>query len=359
LIWLVTSMRGPGPGEFPVLALEGDAASGKSTAARFLRHIVDPVAASFTDAFSSRKELIGYARRNCVLAFDNLGRLTPHLAHFINSITSGMSVEAKAPRDPHSPAVAELRRPVLLTLQPGPPPTNNKPAHDPLASAGPSLPARTLRVKCAPLAPEHNKPLTQLWTEFSELLPHLFPLLCTALSVGLKNYAAMKPARLPRLPDTAAWALAVAPALGLTEEQVLAALELDPPDRPLLLDSIAAHMRDRQTWEGTATDLQEQLKTDAGNARALSHQLRRHISQLAAEGLVVTFPRSKTSRRITIEKSSNFASPPEAPPLKVAAAASSISLPIWQMPDSLRHPIVRRLDPWSRPAPVGVCANSC
>jgi hypothetical protein len=71
---------------------------------RLLRHIVDPVATSFADAYSSRHDLISHARRNGIVAFDNLGRLTPCLAHFINSLAGGMSVEVRAPRDPHAPA---------------------------------------------------------------------------------------------------------------------------------------------------------------------------------------------------------------------------------------------------------------
>jgi hypothetical protein len=303
LIWLLTSMRGPGPGAFPVLALQGPAASGKSTAARLLRHIVDPVATSFADAFSSRRDLIAHARRNGIVAFDNLGRLTPRLAHFINSLAGGMSVEVRAPRDPHAPAAVELQRPVLLTLQPGPAPAKNKPAEDPLASAGPSLPSRALRVNCAPLTAERNQPLTWIWTEFEALLPQLFALLCSALSVGLKNLPSTKPPRIPRLPDTAAWALACAPALGLTEEQILAALEIDPdpaPQRPPLLNAVEAHMKNKETWEGTATELLEELATDIENPRALSHHLRRHSEQLAAAGFEVTFPRKNTARLIVI-----------------------------------------------------------
>jgi hypothetical protein len=56
--------------------LQSPAASDKSTAARLLRHIVDPVATSFAAADSSRRDLIAYARRNGIVAFDNLGRLS-------------------------------------------------------------------------------------------------------------------------------------------------------------------------------------------------------------------------------------------------------------------------------------------
>ena len=226
---------------------------------------------------------------------------------------------------------------MLVTLQPPPAPTNNKPVADPLGAAGPSLPGRTLRVRCAPLTRDRYKELTAVWSDFRQLLPKLFPLLCTALSIGLKNYGQIKPSYIPRLPDTAAWAVAVAPALGLTEEQVLAALEPDPPERPPIVDALTAHMQEREGWEGTATELEEELDTDAGNPRALSHQLRRYSAELAAEGLEVSFPRSNKSRRIVITKNQNFASPPQPAVPKAAAATASASPPNSQISENLRH----------------------
>ena len=122
LLWLLTALRGPAPGEFPVLALEGGPQSGKSTAARILRHIVDPVTSSFTDAFLSRKELIEHARRNCVLAFDNIGKLTPRLAHFLNAISQRHERGSAGPARPARPRCGRV-------APPG--------AGDPAAAAGP------------------------------------------------------------------------------------------------------------------------------------------------------------------------------------------------------------------------------
>ena len=177
----------------------------------------------------------------------------------------------KQPYDPHDPVALHIERPVLLTVQP---------ESDPLDSG--SLRTRTLKAALAPLTPQRNLPLMDLWSEFETLLPDLLAVLCTALSTALRSLPNVKRPQIPRLADAALWAIAAAPALGLTEHDILAALD---PSQPPLVDAVKSFMDGHDgDWDGTATELADALNTEL-SPRGLSQHLRRQVAGLAVIGL--------------------------------------------------------------------------
>ena len=302
LIWLLAAARGSGPA--PILALQGPAASGKSTATHFLRQLLDPSQGPHADHTARNRDLFEHALRNWIVAFESVRRLSPRVADFINSLAGGVTAHVRQPHDPHDPAAIFLQRPIIMNLQPAKPSESKD--KDPLAAHGDSLPARTLRANLAPLSKEQRLGTDQLSDEFKELQPELLALLCTAVSVALKNLADVNPAYLPPLADAALWAIAAAPALGLTEEEILDAFEMepDPDEPPNLAQQVEDFMQDKEAWTGTATDLLNALPGGIGpkTPKLLSDQLRRSIDELAALGLTIDFKRTKCERTITITR---------------------------------------------------------
>jgi hypothetical protein len=298
LLWLLSAFRAGSPS--PVLVLQGPPLSGKSTAAYMLRMLIDPSTAPYADAYASSRDLTGYARRNWLFILDNVIRLTARQAQFVNSLAGGLSVQLKQARDSHEPIDLQVQRPIILTVQA---PRTRK-GEDPLAAAGPGLPERALRVTLAPLTPERNRPLERLWPEFHRLLPQLLNVLATALSTALRNLHGVGDDCLSRHPDAVAWAIAAAPALGMTAREILAAAEPDPdPESPFML-AVQEHMSNRNAWSGTATDLLAALSAQGGiqTPKGLSQQLRLNIETLAALGILVGFSRQNSARRITLSK---------------------------------------------------------
>ena len=229
LIWILSAWREAS--SCPILAVEGPASSGKLTAAHFLRQLMDPANTPYADAFASRQGLVAYARRNWLVIFDNIGRLTPLQAWFANGLSEGLAIHAKRPR--RDPISLELQRPVVLTLQPPPPKATR--------SSVALKPNRTLRVSLARLTPDRNRALDRLWSEFNQLRPELLEFIL-ALSTGLRNLPGIRAARIPGT-DVSHWALAAAPALGLSAEQVHSALKPDNGPTPApsgadLIDSL-------------------------------------------------------------------------------------------------------------------------
>ena len=292
LIWTLAALRGAAA--CPILTIQGEPGSGKTTAAHMLKRLIDPSQTPFADPNASERQLTNHAHRHWVFALDAVDRIRPRLARFLNSLASGMGIQVREPYDRHEPTSIHLQRPIVLTV------------NQPLASTGDPLGAKALPVTLAPLTPETRRPETELWKEFQELLPSLLALLCTALSTALRNFPKTKLTRHPNHADAALWATCAAEALGLTPEEILAALDPDPPpdDDPGLTAAVEQHMDGRQSWTGTATQLMNQLSADVlpPTPKDLSLKLRRRAAHYAKSGLTIAFRRTGTARSITITK---------------------------------------------------------
>ena len=71
--WLVAAQRGRGP--FPILCVQGEHGSAKSTCSRFVRHLVDPKKPILRSLPKDERDLAVAARASHALAFDNLSGL--------------------------------------------------------------------------------------------------------------------------------------------------------------------------------------------------------------------------------------------------------------------------------------------
>lgn len=204
LIWILSAMRGTGP--CPILALHGPHMSGKTTIAQLLRRMIDPTRNSFAQTTLSTRDLTAHVRNNWLLMFDDLRRISPRIGDFMNSVASGMGVETKQPHDRHDPVATTVQRPVLFTV-----------VHD----GSPALSGRMLKVNLAPLTKDRLLALPRLWREFEKFQPYLLDLLAHALCIALQNFFTVEQPIVDRFTDAALWTMAAAPAIGLTEAQIL------------------------------------------------------------------------------------------------------------------------------------------
>jgi hypothetical protein len=85
--WLVAALHPEGP--YPVLALDGEQGSGKSTASRMLRRLVDPNHADARAAPRDERDLVIAARNGRVVALDNLSGLDAATADALCRVATG------------------------------------------------------------------------------------------------------------------------------------------------------------------------------------------------------------------------------------------------------------------------------
>jgi hypothetical protein len=101
---------------------------------------------------------------------------------------------------------------------------------------------------------------------------------------------------MPAFVDAATWAVAAAPSLGITEEQMKAALTTDA-----FAQDLAAFVHEAGTWEGTPTELLSILQSrGAADLPATAARLSRkiHISALRAHGVEIKHMQGHTGRRL-------------------------------------------------------------
>jgi hypothetical protein len=181
LLWLLAALRGSGP--YPILALSGEAGSGKSFTAKLLRELVDPCGDNIMQPPRNDRDLIAAAKGNHVLAFDNLSVMPGDLADSICRLATGGDIGGRMLYTDADTAAFSAQRPIIINGIPD------------LVTRG-DLASRALFIRLAPM--QYRRTETQLRSEFSKFAPEILGGLLDALAGAL--------ARLPNLtlPDESA-----------------------------------------------------------------------------------------------------------------------------------------------------------
>ncbi len=329
--WQVAALYPRGP--YPVLALDGEQGSGKTTFSRMLRALVDPNVADLAPMPREERDAVLACSNGAVLALDNLSNITPDMADVLCRIATGSGFRARRLYSDNDEYIVRVCNPVLL---------NGIPA---LLSRG-DLADRALAITLPKMPDAKRTPEADLWQDFEAARPKLLGLLLTALSRALRDMDAIQLGALPRMADFARLACAAAPAFGWTAEAMLDALDRNRAaavqaviDGDPVASSVAslAHERAEKRpplgpWEGTPSELLRSLADHIPedrrrerdwpkDATRLSQALRRCAPALRRAGIEVEQRRERDARKVRVTKVSNRGSAsrasrasPEAPP---------------------------------------------
>jgi hypothetical protein len=315
--WLVAALRPDRP--FPVLIVNGEQGSAKSTLCKLARALVDPNLSPLRRLPLNERDLAIAASNSWVLAFDNLSGLPAFLSDALGSLATGGGL---ATRELYSDADEKLfaaMRPILLNG------IEN-------VATRPDLLDRALMLNLPTIPDERRRDEEQLSHDFEAVRPRVLGALLDAVSAALRNRPAVRLTSKPRMADFASWIVASEPALRWQAGAFLdaylrnrgAANELaleSSPAAGLVLTLLA----NRGTWEGTAADLLGELEKLADDktrkrrdwpatARALSGQLRRLAPNLRQAGVSITFGHHRrTGTPIRLEPVGKRPSPPSPP----------------------------------------------
>jgi hypothetical protein len=303
--WLVQAARPTGP--YPVLVLQGEQGSAKSTFARLLRAIVDPSLAPLRTTPRSERDLVISANNSWVLAFDNVSRLPDWLSDGICRMATGGGLATRELYTNEEETLFSATRPVILN------------GIDDMVSRH-DLADRAIHLALSPIPDEERISEKQLMTRFNTALPKILGGLCDAISEALTNIESTHLDSMPRMADFSLWVTAAEPALGwpcggfldVYQENrshiVESALEFD-----LVANTLRGWFEDKSHWEGTASAFKEDLETYAdkktiqskawpGSSRTFSSRLRRAASFLRVSGIVLTFHDKARPRIIEVAR---------------------------------------------------------
>ena len=311
LAWLVAALRDTGP--YPVLVLNGEHGSAKSTTERVLRRLIDPNKADLRCEPRDPRDLMIAATNGLVVALDNLSHIPTWLSDALCRLATGGGFSTRTLYENDQETIFVAQRPVILN------------GINEIVTRGDLL-DRSLTITC-PVIPETNRRTEEeFWREFDAVRPFILGALLDAVSHGLAHINDTVLNFMPRMADFAVWAVATEPALDIMPGTFMAAYTGNRKiANELVLDTapVVAPLRELleiATWEGPATELLVELdgrvterlrglKSWPKNGRGLSISLRRLAPNLRAVGIEVDFrqsPGSRSKRIIRISKSSGF-----------------------------------------------------
>jgi hypothetical protein len=238
-------------GPYPILNLEGEQGTAKSTTARILRSLVDPVKALLKTVPRDERDLMIAATNSRLLAFDNLSGVPLWLSNALCRLTTGGGLSTRQLYSDGEETIFDATRPIILT------------GIDRIASRH-DLIGRSIIINLPVIPKDGRRTEKELWGEFEAARSGILGALCDAGAMALSRISEIDKSGLPRMADFAAWVVAAEPALPWEPGQFIEAYEGNQDDAiSLALDNdvvavaIMQFMEDRREWSGSATDLLE------------------------------------------------------------------------------------------------------
>jgi len=296
LAYLVATLSPHGP--HPILVINGEAGTAKTTAARVLRKFVDPNKALVRAAPRDARDLIIAATNSWLVSFDNLSKIQPWLSDSLCRLSTGGGFATRELYSDDSEAIFDARRPIILN------------GIENIVARG-DLRDRAINLTLEPIDESNRLDERTFWRRFDNDAPGILGALLDGVVCGLKGLDDVCLEKLPRMADFCRWAVACSPGLGLGDGKEfleiysddraagrLATLDFEPVAAPLI-----SMIENQPEWAGTFTELLDDLEdADAGDdqsrrrqgwpksARGLSGALRRIASDLREIGVCINFP---------------------------------------------------------------------
>ena len=293
--WLVGAMHPNGP--FPILLLQGEQGSAKSTIARLLIDLIDPSTIPLCTSPRSERDLFISASKTRLLSFDNLSGISDQLSDAFCRMATGGGLATRSLFTDDSEKLFNSKRPVIINGI-----ADLLTRHD--------FTDRSIVINTAPIPQNKRKPEKEIWEAWQKVKPLVLGALCTAISTALRTLDSIQLDSYPRMADFARWVVAAEHDLPWEDGSFIKVylenrasiielgLEADPVG-----SSIMTLMGKREEWTGPATDLLADLNKVAPDhfrrlrawpkqPNALSNKLRRSATFLREKNYEIEWGKS-------------------------------------------------------------------
>jgi hypothetical protein len=298
--WLMAALRPRGP--YPVLVLQGEQGSAKSTNAKVLRALVDPSTAPLRTTPREERDLAIAANNSWVLVFDNLSGVATWLSDALCRVATGGGFATRTLYSDDEETLFDYMRPIIIN------------GIDEIVTRHDLL-DRSLII-ALPVIPEARRlDENKFWKAFEEARPQIFGALLDTVSAGLRNIDTVKLDSLPRMADFGKWVTACEEALPWETGEFMAAYagnRAEAVELALEADAVAVAVRSLLTqsraWDGTVTELLAALENHVPEqtrkskpwpktVRAMGRRLRLCATFLRQAGVGIEFVREAGSGR--------------------------------------------------------------
>jgi hypothetical protein len=311
--WLVMTLRPSGP--YPVLVVQGQQGSAKSTLSRVLKALVDPVQAPVRSLPGSLRDLAISADSNWVLVMDNLSTLKDTMSDALCRLATGGGFATRALYTDDEERIFVQSRATILN------------GIDAIVTRQDLL-GRSIVVRLPKITKASRVDEATFWADVERDRPKILGALFGAASVALARWEATQVEGL-RMADFARWAAAASPAFGWSQDALISAYEENQSgalkaslEGSLLATVIARHVvkGGHEVIEGPPTTVRQSLRVALNeeeiksglfpkNAQSMSRALTLLTPALAEVGIeVITSSHgsgNKKTRWISIRASSD------------------------------------------------------
>ncbi len=300
--WLTAALRPIGP--YPVLVLNGEQSSGKSTLAKILRLLIDPHACPVLALPSSTENLMATALNGWLLVYENISTIPGWLSDCICQLAfgGGFAGRTRFTNDERSDIYAQ--RPVILA------------GIDDFVLRG-DLRDRSVFLHLPEISEKRRQTERAFWPAFRADHPRILGGVLDAIVGGLRELPSVNLAELPRMADFAEWGEAVSRGLGWGANTFLStykdnrkeATRILLEDSPVATVMIALAQKGIQ-WSGKPRALYEAVMNLMGHAlgprwpKTISQfgsELRRIAPQLRLHGIHISFERRGPDRVVILK----------------------------------------------------------
>jgi hypothetical protein len=273
--WLVAAFRPTGP--YPILVLEGNHGSAKSTTSRLIRSLIDPNSAPLRSTPASERDLMISASNAWCPLFDNVSHIKPWLSDCLCRLSTGGGFSTRQNYTDDEEKMFNATRPLMLNgIRVG------------MEKA--DLLDRSIVILLDEIQDSERKTETEIRAKVKGARPRIFGALLDAVSCALRRLAQVEIAKPPRMADFAYWASAAEPSFGCQPGAFLKAYEANRQDaNELSLEASVLvpyfkAIAEEAEWSGTAAELLQALNEAAkkdGSSR--DHNWPRNPARLAGE----------------------------------------------------------------------------
>lgn len=275
--WLVGAFKVGGP--YPVLIINGEQGSSKSTTTRLLRRLVDPHARDMREPPGSGRDLVAAVKNSYVLAIDNVSSLQNNLSDSLCRIATGTgALGGRALYTDSDEAAFTACRPIVL---------NGIPAF----VEREDLSSRSINVELPAIPAAERMDDDTFWAGFEADLPHLMGAIFDCVARAQKGFASVRLNEAPRMANFARWAYA-----GLGSEAGSRFLEAYSRNKMEssahfvefneVAQALISLMRDKEFWSGTWSELLVELTSRVQASKfwpTTSLQLRNRMTRVSED----------------------------------------------------------------------------